>query len=78
MTESEVVNGWIQQGETRGRIEERRQALLDILEGRFAEQLTPELVQWIKTQDSLSLMNEWSKRAVRAGSFEEFLAVLHQ
>jgi len=35
MTESPIVNEWMSQGEAKGKLENQRQSLLELLEGRF-------------------------------------------
>ncbi|MBI1918326.1 MAG: hypothetical protein HYS12_26845 [Planctomycetes bacterium] len=76
MTESQVVNGWIRQGEAKGELKTRRQDLLDLVEGRFPGAVPNEVVQLIQQQESLELLRDWFKAAVRASTFEEFMAVL--
>lgn len=76
MTESQVVNEWMSQGEARGRLAEGRRSLLDLLEGRFPGAVPSDVVRMIQQQESLELLHDWFKVAVRAYSFEQFLAVL--
>jgi hypothetical protein len=77
MTESQVVNEWISQGEARATLRERRQSLLEALEGRFPGAVPAEVVRLIQQQDSLELLHDWFKVAVRASTtLEQFLDVL--
>jgi hypothetical protein len=76
MTESQVVNGWIRQGEAKGKRENQQQNLLELLEGRFPGAVPNEIVTLIQQQESLELLRDWFKAAVRASTFEEFLSVL--
>jgi hypothetical protein len=76
MTESQVVNEWMRQGETKGRLAERRQKLIQLLEGRFPGVVPNEVVQLIETQESMGLLDDWFNAAVRAFTLEQFLAVL--
>jgi hypothetical protein len=76
MTESQVVNEWINRGEARGKLTERRQTLLELLEIRFPGAVPNEVVQLIQQQESLELLHDWFTAAARAYSFEQFLAVL--
>jgi hypothetical protein len=73
MTESQVVNEWISQGE----LKRQRRNLLELLEGRFPGAVPNDVVQLIQQQDSLELLHDWFKVAVRASTtFEQFLDVL--
>jgi hypothetical protein len=73
MTESQVVNEWISKGEAK----RQRQNLLELLEGRFSGAVPNDVVQLIQQQDSLELLHDWFKVAVRASTtFEQFLDVL--
>jgi hypothetical protein len=76
MTESQVVNEWISQGEARGKLTERRQNLLELLEGRFPGAVPIDVVQLIQQQESPELLHDWFKAAVRAYSSDQFLTVL--
>jgi hypothetical protein len=72
MTESQVVNEWISQGEIKG----KREVLLQILTVRFPGAVTEEIARLITEQDSLALLDNWLQAALRAYTFEQFLAVL--
>jgi hypothetical protein len=72
MTESQVVNEWISQG----MLKEGRRNLLEVLEARFPRAVPNDVVQLIQQQDSLDLLHDWLKAAVRAPTFEQFLDVL--
>jgi hypothetical protein len=76
MTESQVVNEWISQGEARGKLAAQRQSLPELLEGRFPGAVPKDVVQLIQQQESVELLYDWFKAAVRAYSFDQFLAVL--
>jgi hypothetical protein len=78
MTESQVVNEWTRQAESRAKLVERRLALLELLEGRFPGVVPPEVVKLINEQESLELLDDWFRAALRAFSFEQFLAVLRR
>jgi hypothetical protein len=72
MTESQVVNEWISQG----MLKEGRQNLLEALEGRFPGAAPSDVVRLIQQQDSLELLHDWFKAAVRVTTFAQFLDVL--
>ncbi|VTU00617.1 unnamed protein product [Gemmataceae bacterium] len=76
MTESEVVNEWIGQGEARGTLTTQRKNLLELLEGRFPGAVPGEVRQLIRQQESLPVLHDWFTAAVRAYTFEQFLAVV--
>jgi hypothetical protein len=72
MTESQVVNEWISQG----MLKDRRQLLLEALEGRFPGAAPSDVVRLIQQQDSLDVLHDWFKAAIRVSTFEQFLDVL--
>jgi hypothetical protein len=74
MTESQVVNEWISQG----KVEEARQSLLVVLEGRFPGAAPEDVVRLIQQQDSLDLLRDWLKAVARVSTFEQFLGVLRK
>ena len=78
VTESPLVNSWIQQAVDRTRVEERRETLLDFLRFRFPAELTPEVIETINQQPRASLLHDWNKAALAAKSFMDFLDVLRQ
>jgi hypothetical protein len=78
MTESQVVNEWISQGEAKGHLARQRQALLELLDGHFPGTVPNDVVQLIQQQDSFELLHHWYMEAVRAKTFEQFLAVLRK
>jgi hypothetical protein len=74
MTESQVVNEWISQGALRN----QRENLLQALELRFPGAVTDEITRLVNDQESMELLNDWFRAALKAGTFEEFLAVLKE
>jgi hypothetical protein len=78
MTESQVVNEWMSQGEARGRLLDHRQALLEFLKERFPGALPDDVVKLINEQESLEMLVDWFQAAIRAPRFEDFLAVLRR
>jgi hypothetical protein len=50
--------------------------LIELLDGRFPGMLTGEVSRIIVEQESLGLLDDWFKEAVRASSFEQFLTIL--
>jgi hypothetical protein len=78
VTESPLVNSWIQQAVDRKGLEQGREWLLDCLQQRFPAELTADVIETINQQPSASLLRSWHKAAVAANSYAEFLAVLRQ
>jgi hypothetical protein len=72
MTESAVVNEFIQEGEMRG----IRDSLLRAIRFRFPAILTPDVERAIADQPSLDLLREWDEAIFTVNTAEEFLAVL--
>jgi hypothetical protein len=72
MTESQVVNRWMSQGE----LARARKDLLDAIKVRFPGALTEEIAQLINQQDSSDLLREWFLAALKADTFDQFLDVL--
>jgi hypothetical protein len=60
------------------RVKDAREALTEVIKGRFPEILTPDVERTINEQPSLDLMKSWHAAAVRAQSGEEFLKILKQ
>ena len=76
MTESQVVNEWISQGEARGKLAERRQNLLKLLAKRFPGAAPDDVVRLINEQESLDVLGHWFDAAAEAYTFQQFLDVL--
>jgi hypothetical protein len=72
MTESQVVNEWIDQG----KLAMAREVLIDILKVRFPGSLPDEIVRLINQQESVDLLQDWRRAALRAGTFEQVMDVL--
>lgn len=76
MTESEVVNEWIEEAVNRKELETFRRALLRLLHQKFPNQVVPEVVETINTQPSLSMLHNWFDQAIQLASFADFVRVL--
>jgi hypothetical protein len=74
MTESAIANEMSELGEMRA----TQSALLEVINGRFPEVLTPDVEHAIADQPGLALLRAWLSAAVRAKTAEEFLAVLRR
>ncbi len=78
MTESKVVNRWIDEAEREARIAMSRKRLLQLVQSRFPGALPPEVVDLMGRQDSEDMLEEWFQAALSAPSAEEFLAVVRR
>jgi hypothetical protein len=78
MTESPLVNKWMQQAIDRTRLEDWRDSLLDCLKTRFPNDLTPDVIETINQQPSAVLLRSWNKFALAANCYAEFLAELRR
>jgi hypothetical protein len=76
MTESKVVNEWIEEALSKDRIERARQYLIRLLQERFPNQVAAEVIETINSQPSLSMLEDWLDQVVRAASFADFVRVL--
>jgi hypothetical protein len=76
MTESDVLNEWIEEA-VRGRaLADARRFLIRLLEGRFPGQVSQEVLSTINQQPSLPMLEDWFDQANRAAAFADFLRVL--
>jgi hypothetical protein len=71
--ESQVVNGWIAEGRAEGRAEERRGALVLVLEERFGP-LPSDLSTALAACTDLSRLQNWTRLALRAVDLAAFRA----
>jgi hypothetical protein len=76
MTESQVVNGWIEKAERETTLRTGCRYLLRLLASRFPGAVPPEFEQLIRQQESPDLLEHWHEAALQAATVEEFLAVL--
>ncbi len=76
MTESQVVNDWISQGEAKGKLTERRQKLLRLLAKRFPGAVPDDVVRLVNEQESLDILDHWFDAAAEAYAFPQFMDVL--
>jgi hypothetical protein len=76
MTESKVVNRWIEEAVEQKGLDEARRFLIRLLERRFPGQVAPEVVSTINAQPSLSMLEDWFDQASLAASLADFLRVL--
>jgi hypothetical protein len=78
MTESPVVNSWILQGRRRGALETKRQSILETLDVRFPSETAMKVRRLIEQPETQSILDDWFRAALRAGSYDEFLQTLRR
>lgn len=76
MTESKVVNSWIEEAVQKKGLDDTRRLMIRPLNRRFPGQVAPEVVETINSQPSLSMLEDWFDQASQAASFEDFVRVL--
>ncbi len=76
MTESQVVNEWISQGEAKGQLTQCRQKLLRLLAKRFPGAVPDDVVRLVNEQESLDILDHWFDAAAEAYAFQQFMDVL--
>ncbi|HKI33380.1 MAG TPA: hypothetical protein VKA46_16115 [Gemmataceae bacterium] len=78
MTESKVVNRWIDEARQQERISLSRKRLLQLAQGRFPGAIPTEVVDLIGRQDSEEMLEDWFLAAVSAPSAEQFLSIIRR
>jgi hypothetical protein len=78
MIESQLVWEWTADARREAEVTTRREDLLLALKERFPDLLSEEAVGVINQQESIELLRDWFRAALRASSLEEFLAVLRR
>lgn len=78
MTESQVVNRWIEKARADEKLETTWGLLLRVLRKRFPEATLTDVVQTVHSQPSLILLEDWFDAANTVASFGDFLAILRR
>lgn len=78
MTESPVVNRWIEKAEQDTELRTTRRNLLRMLNRRFPGAVTEDVNTCINQQDSMSMLNDWLDAGATATTWEQFVAVLRR
>ena len=76
MTESKVVNRWIEEAVRERELANTRRLMIRLLNNRFPGQVAPEVVETINSQPSLSMLEGWFDQASQAASLADFVRVL--
>jgi hypothetical protein len=74
MTESQVVNEWISQGQ----LKDCREKVIRLLQRRFPGQVTEDIIRCINAQESLPLLDDWFDAALTVASIPDFLVILRR
>lgn len=78
VTESPVMNLWIEKAQAETKLETTREYVLLALEERFPGTVSPEIAETVRQQPSLPMLREWFRDAMRVSSIEEFRAILRR
>jgi hypothetical protein len=78
MTESPILNEWIERTSAERELRARREALISFLKARFPNAVPAEVIETIKSQPSSPLLAEWIEHAGRAQTIEDFVAQLRR
>jgi hypothetical protein len=76
MTESNIVNLWVQEAVERKGLDDARRYLIRLLERKFPGQVSPDVIGAINSQPSLSMLEDWFDQATQAAWFADFVRVL--
>jgi hypothetical protein len=76
MTESEVVNEWIEEAVNKKGLEDARRFLMKLLRQRFAGPVPPEVIETINAQPSQSMLEHWFDQAGQVATMADFIQVL--
>ncbi len=74
--EAQLVWEWTADARREAEVTTRRDVLLVASRERFPGPLPEEVVALINQQESIDLLRDWFRAALRTSSLEEFLAVL--
>ena len=78
MTESMVVNRWIERAQAKTQLEVGRSFILRTLSKRFGVAIPGDVQETINTQPSLEMLNQWFDEALAVGSLQDFIVVLRR
>ncbi len=78
MTESPLMNSWIEKAQQDAKLEQAREDLIQVLNIRFPNQISKEVLETIHQQPSLTMLHDWFRSAVGMASLADFLGILRQ
>src|SRR3954447_4448458 len=64
MTESEIVNGWIEKGLHLGQVRSKRESLATLVNRRFPGAIPQDYLDLIARQESVEILNVWFEAAI--------------
>ena len=73
MTESMVVNTWIERAQIKTQLEERRSSVLELLRLRFPGTVSEEVGELVNQQSDLELLRNWFRAAAQVPTMEDFI-----
>jgi hypothetical protein len=76
MTESKVVNSWIDEAVRQRDLDNARRFLIRLLNKRFAGQVPADVMEAINAQPSLTMLEDWFDQASQVASLADFIRVL--
>lgn len=78
MTESPVVNRWLEKAKQDTELRTTRRNLLHMLNLRFPGAMTEDVTTCINQQDSMEMLDDWFEAGVTAAAWEQFVSVLRR
>ena len=76
MTESQTMLGWIRKGRQEGRLESKREDLLDLLRLRFQGEVPEDMKAAVDGTNDVDILHRWFKAAATATSLSGFRATM--
>lgn len=73
MTESMVVNTWIERAQIKSQLEERRSSLLELLRLKFPGKVSEEIAKLVDQQSDLDLLRTWFRAAAQVPTMDDFV-----
>ena len=78
MSDSIVVDRWVEKAQAKTKLEERRSFILQTLRHRFGEVIPGDVQETINTQPSGDMLQDWFIAALSANTIQEFIGVLRR
>ncbi len=77
MKESQVINGWMREGERKGELRQAREILLRGLRGKMSDPVPEDVRVVIEGTYDLDALNCWFDVVMQTNSLEQFRAAIH-
>ena len=78
MSDSIVVDRWVEGARAKTKLEVTRGFILRTLRNRFGDAIPGDVQETINTQPSLEMLNQWFDEAMTVGAIQDFMAVLRR